>query len=235
MRLAWLVLAAGSVGVLPAGQASSIDVPVGELRVHGLDAADCDIWRTVEHVARFSGVRVGFEHARNCAPDGRSRSAAGQVLTMDGWTPRQAFDYVVQQRPAFSWRLVEDVVVIRPDTAWSEPGNVLDRPVAPFDLRHEPPHLALHALLAAARPSLYLDHADARTSYASPAPLRAPAVSIDTPIDVRFRGGTLLQALNAVAKPSGATWELGYWGKPHVALYAPDYDGGMTGLSMRAP
>ncbi len=222
-----------AVAAVAAGRMSALDTPVrGPFRVAAMrDNTPCRLWRTVEHIARFSGVRVGFEHAPDCAPAGRERRAESDAIVMDGWTPRQAFDHVVAARPDFAWREFDGVVVLRPVSAWTDSANVLHLPVAAFSVRHAHPHHALHALARATHPSLYLDHDDVRLSPEG-VPLFDPPVHIDRPIDVTFSGGSVLAAVEAVAARVGANWEVGYWGRPRVTLYAPDFDGGATGLTL---
>ncbi len=221
----------------PRAQAS-LDVPVrAGIRVAALDSAKpCDLWRTVEEVARFAGVRIGFEHTPDCHPGGRERRAYGPAIALDGLTPRQVFDQIVQMRPEFAWREVEGVVVIRPVRAWQDPAHLLHRQVAPFAVARTHPHLVLHRLLQAAQPSLFQPHEDLQLSGLGRR-LDDPAATgrIDLPSSVDFAGGTVLQALNAAARPYGGNWELGYAGHPRLTVFAPDFDEGVTGLPLLPP
>ena len=231
-------VAFAGLSTVPADAQSSLDVPMrGAVRVAALDSArPCDLWRTVEELGRLAGVRVGFENTRACVPGGRERRAYGPSLTLDGLTPRTAFDQIVQARPDFAWREIDGVVVMRPVAAWSDATHVLHRAVAPLALTSIHPHLALHEVLQAAQPSLFFAHQHAQLSSLGRR-IDDPSATglIDVPISVQFAGGTLLQALNAVAKPFGGSWELAYAGRPHVELYTPDFDEGSTGLTMRPP
>jgi hypothetical protein len=234
MRIPLAVLGAVVAAVsVPAGQSSVLDTPVrGPLVVSALrDNTPCDTWRTVEHIARFAGVPVGFENTTACKPSGRARRAEVDGIVMDGWTPRQAFDHVVTVRPDFAWREIDGVIVMRPVAAWNDPANVLHLPVAAFAVSQAHPHHALHALAGATHPSLLPDHEDVRLSPEG-VPLFDPPVAIDRRIDFQFGGGTLVAALHALARRAGANWEIGYWKRPHVILYSSDYDGGATGLTL---
>lgn len=215
------------------GQPGALDTPVPSLRAAALkDAVPCDLWRTVEHVSRFAGVLVGFEHVAACAPRGWGRRPEADAVVLDGLTPRQMFDLIVAARPDYAWREIDGVVVLRPVTAWQDGANVLASAVAAFAVASRPPHYLLHDVYQAAKPSLFQPHDDPR-----PSPERqhsGPAAAIDGPVDLGFAGGTLLQALNAVARRTGTRWELGYWGHPQVTLYATAYDGGATSVPMRA-
>lgn len=230
-----LILAALAVcaSVPVRAQRPSLDTPVPRLRAAALkDNTPCDLWRTVEHISRFARVPVGFEHVGTCAPMGWGKTPEADALVLDGLTPRQMFDRVVSVRPDYSWRELGGMVVIRPVVAWTDAGNVLTRPVAPFTVSDRHPHQLLHDVYQAAQPSLFLPHQDARLSDEG-LPLYDPPRPFDRHVDLTFAGGTLLQALNAVAQRTGVRWELGYWGRPHVSLYAPEFASGTTGLTMR--
>ncbi len=230
------------VAVLAAARPSaqvSLDVPVrAGIRVAALDPArPCDLWRTVEHVARFTGVRVGFEHTANCWPAGQERRAYGPSIALAGLTPRMVFDQIVRARPEFAWREIDGVVVVRPLAAWQDSTHLLHRPVTPFAVARMHPHLVLHRAAQAARPSLVLEHDEVGPLSVLGRRLDDPAATgrIDLPIDVEFAGGTVLQALNAVTRPFGGNWELGYGGRPFFTVYTPDFDEGFTSLPLAAP
>lgn len=213
------------------GQQALLDTPVPSLRAAALkENAPCDLWRTVEHVSRFARVPVGFEHTASCAPQGWGRRPEADAVVLDGLTPRQMFDRLVEARPDYAWRVIDDVVVMRPVAAWQDAGNVLARAVAPLSVTGRRPHDLLHDVYQSARPSLFQPHQDLRRL-----PFSEPPAAIDSPVDLAFPGGPLLQALNVVATRSGARWELGYWGHPQVTLYATTYDGGAASVPMRIP
>jgi hypothetical protein len=238
LRPSLAVVVASVLSASGLGAQSSLDVPMrGEVRVNALDPAHpCAIWRTVEQVARFTGVRVGFEHTPDCRPAGVERRAYGQSVDLGGLTPRAAFNDITRARPEFAWREIDGVAVMRPVAAWQDPAGVLHRPVASFSAARLHPHLVLHELLQAAQPTLFQPHEDLRLSGLGRRLYDRSATGlIDVPISVRFAGGTLLQALNAVAKPFGGNWELAYAGHPRLHLYTPDFDEGSTGLSLAVP
>lgn len=231
LALAWLAVC---VSLSARAQPAAFDTPVSALRAAALkDAAPCELWRTVEHISRFARVPVGFEHVASCAPHGWGRTPEADAWVFDGLTPRQMFDRLVAARPDYAWKDIAGIVVLRPVMAWQDARNVLARSVVPFAVRNRHPHDLLHDIYQAARPSLFHPHEDARLSDDGE-PLFEPPTLIDQHVDLTFAGGTLLQALNAITRKTGARWELGYWGRPHVALYAADFDGGTTGLSMLA-
>lgn len=231
LAISWLAVCAA-----PAAQErqTALDTPVPNVRVAALkDGAPCDLWRTVEHISRFAGVPVGFEHTTTCAPQGWGRRPEADAAVLDGLTPRQMFDQLVGARPDYVWKEIDGVVVLRPVTAWQDTANVLARSVAPIAVTNRQPHYLLHDVYQSARPSLFQPHEDSRMLPGAHS--SGPPAAIDRTVNLAFAGGTLLQALNAVTRTTGARWELGYWGHPQVTLYALAYDGGATSVPMRVP
>src|SRR5207247_1980437 len=58
----------------------------------------------------------------------------------------------------------DGVVVIRPIAAWDDPTNMLNRPMASFNVTNAHVHEVLHVLLQAVRPSLFYPHTDLQLS-----------------------------------------------------------------------
>ena len=64
--------------------------------------------------------------------------------------------------------------------------------------------------------------------------------SVDAPVSVRFAGGSVVQALNAITRGFGGVWQAAYSPRGDhrrslwVALYTLDADGGVTNLSSAA-
>ena len=130
----------------------------------------------------------------------------GQSLSLDSLTPRQAIDRVLSQRPDYRWAEIDGVVVIRPVTAWAPGGSVLNATVAPFAVADEHPHLALHTLFQSSQPSLFQEHTDLQLS-GNGRRLEDPGYEglIDDPVSVRFAGGNVVQALNAITRRLAAS------------------------------
>jgi hypothetical protein len=103
--------------------------------------------------------------------------------------------------PEFSWKEVDGTIVVRPKTAWEDARNVLNLPTAAFEATVQPLDDVLHMLLNAVTPKVFLPHTDVAN----------PERPINRPVTVAFRGGTMLDALNAVIRlRPGLDWQLGY-------------------------
>ncbi|MGE0359092.1 MAG: hypothetical protein AB7H93_21755 [Vicinamibacterales bacterium] len=205
--------------------------------VHVIDPATrppCQVWTSLEQVARHAQVRMGFEHTLDCHLAAWTRQPyARPALRLDGLTPRQAFDRLLAHRADYQWRMIDGVAVFRPRAAWVT-GSVLNRPVAPTSARDQHPHDLLHTVLQLTRPSLFQDHIDVqRSSYWRRNDDPSAVAPIDTPVSVAFAGGSLIDALNAITRPFSGHWETGYQTgsgqhRVHIRLLMLDYDGGMV-------
>ncbi len=234
MRYAALIACAGiTLSAQTAPPLPGLDEPMrGEVRV--IDPAarpPCELWESVEQLARHAQVRVGFEQVPGCRPGGRPREPYDrQAVTLDGLTPRAAFDRLLSHRSDYRWAVLDGVAVFRPTTAWAA-GSPLDHAVAPFAVS-EHPHHALHTVLESARPSLFQEHVDvALSSYARRYYEPHAVAPIDTLVSITFAGGRLLHALNAVTRPFAGIWEAAYTpggGRQHLRLHLMtlDYDAG---------
>lgn len=209
-----LAFVGAAISVLGAQDISPLDVPIpGEFRVvdPALRRGPCSLWTAVEQVARQGRVRVGFENTPDCHPGATSLSAGDGALQLDGSTPREAFDHLIVRYPTFRWHELDGVVVMRPVSAWENPAAILHRPVSPFAVDDVHVHYAMHAVLESAKPTLFQPHNRAKLSVSGKRLLDpSAAVAIDAPVSVRFDGGTLLEALNAVTTPHGRIWQVGY-------------------------
>jgi hypothetical protein len=196
---------------------------------------ECDFWRTLEQVARQTGVRVGLENVETCHSGGWGLSPGDGALDLSGLTLRMIFARVVELRPEYSWTEIDGVVVVRPVPAWTSPDNALHRTIKPFAVDKMHPHLALHAMLEAAEPSMLHPHTDVQLSALGKRAFDPGATGeIDRPITVDFQGGSLLQALNAVTERFGGIWQVGYTGSfMRIDLQTRDLDEGSTGITLR--
>lgn len=234
MRYAVLLVCAGiTLSAQAAPPSPGLDEPMhGAVRV--IDPAarpPCELWESVEQLARHAQVRIGFEQDPNCRPGGRLREPYDrQAVTLDGLTPRTAFDRLLSRRSDYRWAVIDGVAVFRPTTAWAA-GSPLDHAVAPF-AASEHPHHVMHTVLQSARPSLFQEHVDVALSSFGRRYYEPQAVApIDAPVSVTFAGGRLLHALNAVTRPFAGIWHAAYTpggGRQHLRLYlmSLDYDGG---------
>lgn len=228
-RLVIALVVAGATRALAAAQ--GLDAPLRQgATVHALDVdRPCNISRTVEGIARATGIRVGIEQPAGCVPGGRAKTPLGG-MPMAGRSARELLDELVLRRTDYAWREVDGVSVVLPTTTWTDPNHLLRRAVPTTAVADLHPHLALHALLDAG--GLLQPHEDVRLASAPDRPGEGPI----EPISLTFAGGTLLSALNAVAARIGGHWEIGYAGSvPHVTMMGPRWEDSLFTVPLLAP
>jgi hypothetical protein len=201
----------------------------------------CHLWTAFEQLARQARVRIGFEQTLDCGPAPWVLRPHEESLNLGGLTPRQAFDRVLSSRPDYRWTEIDGVVVIRPVAAWASGGSVLNVPVAAFAVADEHPHHALHTVFLSSQPSLFQEHTDLGLS-TNGRRLEDPGYEglIDVPVSVKFAGGNVVQALNAITRRFGGIWQAAYIPRGDhqhslwVALYTLELDGGITQIHSAA-
>jgi hypothetical protein len=124
-------------------------------------------------------------------------------------TVRQILNRITAADPAYEWREVSGVVVVRPHTSWDRPHPILTQPVASFEAQSSDFGPAFDAVNRAFRPR--------RGFWDEERWLLAD--NDDRPLfRVSFPGGSVLEALNAIARSrSDLIWTLDYC-KPNVSL-----------------
>ena len=216
---------------LSAGKASYLDKPIkGELRINsGFFSRPCIFGGAVDDLGRKAHVLVGFESTGDCRPSpwlARMPSLTGtgsDSVDLTGLSLRQAFDHLITLMPTYSWKEMDGVVVVRPKTAWDDPTDLLNFEAKSFETTNEPLDDVLHIVLRAA--SIFQPHEDVRRAN----PL------VDRPVSVAFPGGTLLEAINEIARVhQDVNWQLGYPtpDRPIVVLSIVD---GQAGGTLMAP
>jgi hypothetical protein len=206
MRITFLpLLVLTFIATIETEQPLKLDVPVAtQLQITDPRLLrPCDLGLVVPQVGRGLNAPVGFENGRDCWLTLQGKPGPNREHTEDlsGMSPRQALDHLIEFMPAFSWKEFDGVIAVRPRSAWSDPRNVLNLPTAPFEARNARLDDALHTMLDCVRPRASVPHEDI------PRPERA----IDRPVTVRFRGGTLLEAVNEIARArTGVYWQLAY-------------------------
>ncbi len=147
---------------------------------------------------------------------------------MHGRTARVLLDDFVQRRGDYAWREADGVVYVLPTTTWNDATHLLRHSVPAFSVTNMHPHKALHVLLEAA--GLLRPHDDARLSAV---PDDRPGAAVDQPVTFRFDGGTLLDALSALAARVGGHWELSFVGaNPRVTILGPRWEDGVFFVPM---
>jgi hypothetical protein len=234
-------------GLTLSGQAvrppSGLDQPMGvTVLVDDLTGrSPCRLWTALEQLARQAQVRIGFEQTLDCSPAPWVLRPFEGSLNLGGLTPRQAIDRLLSQRPDYRWTEVDGVAVIRPVTAWTPTGSILNAPVTAFTVADEHPHHALHTLFQSSLPPLFHEHTDLRLS-GNGRRLDDPDYEglIDVPVSVKFAGGNVVQALNAITRRFDGIWQAAYVPRGNhrhslsVAMYTLELDGGITQLHSSA-
>jgi hypothetical protein len=181
---------------------------------------ECDLERVVRDLARSARILIGFENSIECALrsiDRDSPALAATVFDMAGYTTRQILDRFVLPPYNYRWNEMNGVVVIRPQQA---DGTILNRPAAPFKIND-----TLAPALNAVHRAVIPNWKDRGKNYE----VTPPSPLILRPIELDFRGGTLLDALNAVVAAHGtASWQVSYRLVPNntvtsvsIGLYTP--------------
>lgn len=212
-----------------AGAQPALDAPLAVgVEVHALDVdRPCDLSRTIEGIARVTGIRVGVEQPRGCPPALRAKLPTDGPA-MRGRTARALLDEFVERRTDYMWREANGVVYVLPATTMGDDRHPLRQPVAAFSVTNLHPHKAMHVLLESA--GLLRQHVD---GHLSAVPDDRPGAAVDRPISFRFEGGTLLAALSALAARVGGQWELSRpassW---QVTILGPRWEDGLFFVPM---
>lgn len=195
--VSWLAVVAAS-----AVQRSPLDAPIpGGVRFFDpTTLVPCDVAAPLHQIAHQAHLLYGFENTPDCRPSRISADPFGRQAAMTAPSARDALNQITSLVPAFSWKEVDDVIVVRPAAAWSDARDVLNVSVARFAAHDRPLDIVLHTLLRAATPSLLQAHDDIGSSR-----------RVDAPVQLTFDGGTVLSALNALIAARGdAMWQIGF-------------------------
>lgn len=220
---------------LVAQQPSRLDVPLAaDFRV-----ADARLWMpcflgtALEQVARQSWVLVGLQNEPGCSAGERTKSrsyylrdAGDEAFDLSGATAREVFAQLLAIAPAYRGVEFDGIFIVRPARVWDDPGDILNRPLPPFSVKDAGVKDVVRVILQSATPSLYPAIPAAAIQYVwrpgqriprhwienglLPAPDPRPLAPIERPITMTFAGGTLLQALNALAVQQQLNWQIGY-------------------------
>ncbi len=189
----------------------------------------CALGALVPQIGSQAGIPVGFEHTDDCVlgPWIGVRPGERRNRSLGTMSAREAFDYLMTLMPAFSWRDINGVVVVRPKAAWDDPRNVLNVPTKPFSVTNQRIGDVLHTVLRNVDSNALYPHRDVPKG----------GRPIDRPVTVDFAGGALLEALNAVVQADGELeWQLGYAGGPPVlALGTLHFGGGIVMAPVALP
>jgi hypothetical protein len=141
----------------------------------------------------ISGIPVGLEEAA-AAPDPGSEPGQ-QPLVLTGLTIRQVLELIARGDSRYRWREMDGVVVLRPIAAWNQKDHFLHAAVGPFVHDNQPAGSVVGALQQLVFPG-FRSHAGTEQAW-------------DHVISVSLGSASLLGALNAIARQSGAMWSIG--------------------------
>lgn len=229
MRFALVaVVFAVPVGMWAAQHRPTLDTPVpGEFRITDPRSINaCHVGAVVAQVARQTGMPAGFESTSDCWLSPQIFDSGNNAEVIKSMSPRQILNRLMTLMPNYSWREMDGVAVVRPNGAWDDPANLLNLPARPVRVFKMPLNEALHAVLQAATPTVFLPHEDV-----------APRREIDRPITFNFRGGTVLEGLNALVRARrDVEWQVGYTtDRATVVLSAFDLSGGVAMAPVALP
>jgi hypothetical protein len=184
--------------------------------------------KSLASIARASGVLIGFETVLD--------TDEGFTRTQFGWSPRgqrvgDALDSLVALHPAYEWRTVKGVIHVRPRAAVADPNHFLNQTAGRIELKQA---LPLHATFEAHRvfvPDCVVRHpiyTDRRDEF-----LENEDKAMRKPVTLSFKGGTVLELVDAVIKAHGSLyWNVTYRVPPerlHDAV--PRYEYAIFGFS----
>ena len=101
----------------------------------------CDSHAVAQQIARAAGVPLGFEAIAACNTETNAPRVSGtwtferkltppdtgqEYITLTGKSAREAFDWLIEKAPEYSWREINGVPVVRPKGAWSDGTNALN-------------------------------------------------------------------------------------------------------------
>jgi hypothetical protein len=184
-----------------AGQ-SSLDSPRVKLQIPST-VAPCDTIRIAHRIGLEADLPMGIESAPEPTADECTDDTPQRLLPGPSLSARVALDQLVAGAPHYGWRDMNGVIVVRPSAAWSDVSHFLASPVAAFSATDTDMAQALAAISQPLGDRVLGPH------YRGWAASRKHARSFA----IRFEGGTLLDALNAVVRPRGDLgWTVSYCG-----------------------
>jgi len=186
----------------------------GDIRITSPSALPpCDAGAAVIQLSIRLNVLVGLESTPDCWLPPTIRPVTADAETLTGVTARMAFDHVIAQMPQYSWREMNGVIVVRPKEAWKMPLNVLNRPSGGFEANGERLDDVFRSVVQVPRSR----------------DVENPTRDIDRPVTVKFAGGTMLEALNALLRSrQDGQWQVGYAraDKPTIVIRSSNPTGG---------
>jgi hypothetical protein len=221
------IFAVAAITLLLGGRTSAnAQAPLNQVLPEGLQIQDptavghCNLGEPLDELLAPLEIPFGFENHQDCwlsrHPVQRKdrMPLVHQRLPVGGLTVSAALDEVTKSL-GFTWKQVGPVVVVRPSEAWLSPTNVLNQDVKALDVSGRLIDDVLLQIFRAAEPPIFKPFTR----------LKPVPDGLNMHTRVRFKGGTLLDALNQLIVERGRiAWEVGRSGvnTSTVLLYRLD-------------
>jgi hypothetical protein len=184
---------AHEAGTLQARQGSALDRPVAATHVwcEPGPGPEC-LWQLASQLDWPVGLQYADVRRGDVAP------ATSFRFEVPATTVRALLTQFVRDNPQYEWRVVDDIGVVRPRAAWDDEKDVLNQRAEAFDL----PSVTL------GEGALYLGKVGGFKGMAS---RQNQPIEKDEPARcaIHFGGGSVLQAVNAVARAFGdSAWKV---------------------------
>jgi hypothetical protein len=193
---------------LGAQQPRSLDDPIDVFNLPD-PLPECGIEEPLWRLAQAARVLIGVESTSDCFRNPIGAPVVSGSDDLRGVNARQVLDRLVALAPAYQWREMSGVAVVRPASAWSDPANPLNFRTDPFSLTD----------------GRLMDGVDGVLRVSSSPYERTPRPEhgVDRPFSVSFGGGTILDAFNVLIRAhQSAFWNAGVIGtgsKRHLGVY----------------
>jgi len=189
----YLLLALVGLGIAATPAAAQAPVPLDTLVKDfqlPRQLPPCGLEAVLLHVAKATGVAIGMERVSEC--DGHMILAFPQAYkpldlanaeVLDGVPVKEVLGRVAALAPDYDWAIMEGVGVFRPSAAWKDSSDLLSARIPAIRLSEVPTARIIGTILnlpAARSPKMIM--------------------SID------FPGGTMLEALNSLARAQPIMW-----------------------------
>ncbi len=171
-------------------QTSSLDRPVPNTVLSCKPQPEC-VWQ----MAILLGLPLGFQSSKladsaaGSAPADSGRFRAPTDAAPATITAREILTKFVPSDTGYEWRDMDGIAVVRPRSAWDDGGDILNQRVEAFDWLDVQLYQAMGRLADIGR------FAGGKSS--------GPAKDDSRFYTVHFNGGSVLQAINAVARVVG--------------------------------
>jgi hypothetical protein len=196
-----LFLAAATIGAQ--GDQSPLDRVIPEPIEITTAATPCTVPGYAGRIAKAVRMPLGVEHLAEPCARNPAKLLPTDIISLGGLTAREALDRLIALDPRYRWTESGGVVVIRPESAWADPHDFLNRTISSFVVPDENLGYALAALKTALGPINLLGDRTFPDTFSTPEANRHFSVAL---------GATSpIEALNATVRAHGSlTWSVMY-------------------------